>query len=324
VTRTRFAIAALALAGALAGNAQAATTAAPATKGVVLVTTNLAYEDASAAGTGIVLTAGGEILTNNHVIRGATTINVVLPSTHRRYTAEVVGYDIADDVALLKVTGAPNLATANRGKSATLKVGQTARAVGNANGRGRLVVTAGRIVALRRSITVNDDQGGAARLTGLIQTSARLVPGDSGGPLLDAAGRVIGMDAAGSPGSAFTIADGYAIPIDKAISLVRQMEAGSASSLVHLGKTAFLGIQVKDTASGVTVGAIIPGTAADGSGIEAGAMITALDGQTVETLTDVRTILFARHPGDTIQVAYFDQLGQPATVSLVLGDGPPQ
>src|SRR4051794_6024497 len=89
----------------------------PPTRGVVLVTTNLAYENADAAGTGIVLTSSGEVLTNNHVIRGATTIKVVVPATHKTYAADVIGYDIADDIALIKVQGAPALATATRGDS---------------------------------------------------------------------------------------------------------------------------------------------------------------------------------------------------------------
>jgi S1-C subfamily serine protease len=324
VTRARLAILVLALAGGLAVNAGATTAPAPATKGVVLVTTNLAYEGASAAGTGIVLTAGGEVLTNNHVIRGATTIKVVLPATHTTYAASVIGYDIADDVALLKVDGAPKLATATRGSSARLTIGQATRAVGNANGGGRLVITSGRITGLRQSITVNDDQGGTARLTGLIRTSSKLVPGDSGGPLLDAAGRAIGIDAAGSPSSAFTNADGYAIPITKALALVRQIEAGNASSLVHIGKTAFLGVSIDGTTGAVVVKSVVPGSAADVAGVVTGDVILSLDAQSVSTLADVRAVLFKHHPGDAIDVAYEDGLGNPASASLTLGDGPPQ
>lgn len=327
MTRTRLAAMVVILAGALAGHAQAATPAKPApvkpapTKGVVLVETNLAFENASAAGTGIVLTPSGEILTNNHVIRGATTINVVIPATHAQYAAQVIGYDISDDIALIKVSGAPKLATATRGNSMKLKIGQATRAVGNANGGGRLVITKGTISALQQSIVVSDEQGGTSRLSGLIKTSALLVPGDSGGPLLDSLGRVIGVDAAGSTSQA---GEGYAIPINRAYSLVRQMETGTASSLVHIGKTAFLGVTVGDTTGAIVVGQILPGTAAEAAGMEASDVITALDGQSVSTLDDIRTILFAHHPGDTIVVSYTDPLGSPTTASLVLGDGPPQ
>src|SRR3954469_3811739 len=129
----RIALALVVLAVAGTGTAQAHAAATP-TKGVVLVTTDLALENGSAAGTGMVLTANGEVLTNNHVIRGATTIKVTVPATHKTYTARVLGYDIADDVALLKLNGAAKLATITRGSSVKVTVGQATRAVGNANG----------------------------------------------------------------------------------------------------------------------------------------------------------------------------------------------
>jgi S1-C subfamily serine protease len=323
MTRTRIAALVIVLAGAFAGHAQAAgTTTAPSpTKGVVLVETNLAYEGASAAGTGIVLTSSGEVMTNNHVIRGATTINVVMPATHVTYPAHVIGYDISDDIALIKVDGAPKLATATRGNSMKLKIGQPTRAVGNANGGGRLVITKGTVTALQQSIVVSNEEGGTARLSGLIKTSALLVPGDSGGPLIDSLGHVIGVDAAGSTNQA---GEGYAIPINRAYSLVKQMEAGTASSLVHIGKTAFLGITVSDASGSVVVGQILPGTAAEAAGLAANEVVTSLDGKNVATLDDIRTILFSHHPGDAIAVGYLDLNGQAATATLTLGDGPPQ
>jgi len=322
-----FATAVVAAAG-LAGAAHATTrTTAPAptlTKGVVLVTTNLAYENAGAAGTGIVLTKSGEILTNNHVIRGGTTIKVIVPATGRSYLADVVGYDVADDIAVIKVEGAPGLATATRGDSSKLHVGDLSTAVGNANGGGKLVITHGKVTGLNRSITVSDDQGGTARLSGLIQTSAHLVPGDSGGPLLDGKGRVIGVDAAGSASYAYQVTDGFAIPINKAISLVKQMEAGTATSLVHIGKTAFLGASVRETSSGLVIGSVVPGLPAATAGLDQGFTITALDGQSIETLADLRSALFTHHPGDAVTLDYVDPLGAPGAASLTLGDGPPQ
>src|SRR4029079_17558143 len=121
------------------GTALAATraTAKPIGTGVVVVDTNLAYQDASAAGTGIVLTSSGEILTNNHVIAGATTIRVTVPASGRSYTARVVGYTVGDDVAVLRLQGASNLKTVAPA-SATVTRGQSVTAVGNAGGRGSL------------------------------------------------------------------------------------------------------------------------------------------------------------------------------------------
>ena len=315
-------------AAGLAGAAHAAIrTTAPAprpTKGVVLVTTNLAYENAAAAGTGIVLTKSGEILTNNHVIRGATTIKVIIPSTKRTYTADVVGYDVSDDIALIKLEGAWGLATVTRADSSKLRVGDLSTAVGNANGGGRLVITHGAITGLNRSITVTDDLGGTALLSGMIQTSARLVPGDSGGPLLDAKGRVVGVDAAGSSSYAYQASDGFAIPINKAISLVRQMEGGTATSLVHIGKTAFLGASLEDTPNGVTVHSVIDGLPAATAGLAAGDVITTIDGQPVQTLADLRAAIFAHHPGDSSTIGYLDPLGNAASVAVTFADGPPQ
>jgi S1-C subfamily serine protease len=328
VLKLRLLATAVVAAAGLAGTAHATTrTTAPAptlTKGVVLVTTNLAYENAAAAGTGIVLTKSGEILTNNHVIRGATTIKVIVPATSRTYTADVIGYDVSDDIALIKLEGAANLATVTRADSAKLRIGDLSTAVGNANGGGKLVITHGKVTGLNRSITVTDDQGGTARLTGMIQTSARLVPGDSGGPLLDSKGRVIGIDAAGSSSYAYRASDGFAIPINKAISLIRQMEAGTATTLVHIGKTAFLGASLQDTPNGLTIYSVVDGLPAGTAGLVKGDVITAIDGQAVHTLADLRAAIFAHHPGDSSTIDYVDTLGNQTSASITFADGPPQ
>ena len=323
----RLLAAALFAAAGFSGSANATTAPAPSkpTKGVVLVTTNLAYQNGNAAGTGIVLTKTGEVMTNNHVIRGATTITVIVPASGKRYSASVVGYDIADDVALIKMNGATGLAVATRGNSATLKLGAATTAVGNANGGGKLVITKGRVTGINRTITVNDDQGGQSQLAGLIETSARLVPGDSGGPLLDGSGRVIGMNAAGSATFAFEASDGYAIPINRAITLVKQMKAGKASSLVHIGKTAFLGMNVADAdAGGVAVQSVVAGLPAANAGIARGDVITALDSTPVNNTGDLRAALFAHHPGDTVTVYFTDVVGNQTSAQVTLADGPPQ
>jgi S1-C subfamily serine protease len=228
--RIHLRIALLVLVGLVAvgvGAAFAAThsTTAQIGTGVVVINTNLAYQGAAAAGTGMVLRSNGEILTNNHVIKGATTITVRIPGTSRSYAAHVVGYDTADDVAVLRLTNASNLKTVTP-STAKLAVGQTVKAVGNAGGTGRIVSATGRITGLAKAITVADDNGTPSRLTGLIETNAALQPGDSGGPLLNTAGRVIGMDTAASQSSPFATYsnDGYAIPIAKVLSIVNQVE----------------------------------------------------------------------------------------------------
>ncbi|MGZ4401892.1 MAG: S1C family serine protease, partial [Gaiellaceae bacterium] len=168
---TRFAlfasIGALA-AGSAAGLAFARTGSAPIGTGVVVIDTNLAYQGGQAAGTGIVLTRSGEVLTNNHVIRGATTFKIVVPGTGHNYRATVVGYDVSADVAVRKARGASNLKTVSLGNSATVRRGQSVKAIGNAGGTGHLTRVSGRVTAIARAITVSDDQGGSEHLTGLI------------------------------------------------------------------------------------------------------------------------------------------------------------
>src|SRR5437870_5118992 len=177
--------------------------ASPAT-GVVDVTTNLAYQNGAAAGTGIVLTPSGEVLTNNHVIRGATTIRVIDPSTGRGYAATVVGYSIASDVAVLRLRGAAHLRAAALGNSSSVKVGDRVTALGNAGGAGgRPDPAPGRVTGLGRSIVATDGEGRSEQLVGLIRIDAALRPGDSGGPLVSAAGRVVGMNTAASVGFRF-------------------------------------------------------------------------------------------------------------------------
>jgi len=323
VRRIRIVAALAVLAIAFGADANAATKPSL-TKGVVIVSTDLAYQDSSAAGTGIVLTPSGEVLTNNHVIRGATTITVTVPATKRTYTAQVLGYDISDDIALLKLDGASNLATATRGNSAKLRVGQTATAVGNANGGGRLVVTSGRVTGLRQAVTVSDDEGGAVRMTGLIATSAALVPGDSGGPLLDAAARVIGVDAVGTSNYTSTSSGGYAIPINQAMAIVKLIESGTSTAKVHIGGTAFLGVSLAQAEGGLAVRSVLDGGAAATAGIAVGDVLTTIDGQPIDSLAGLRATLFRHHPGDTVTLGYLDEAGTQATTTVVLGDGPPQ
>jgi len=319
------AIAVLALlAGSFHGHTASGAAPSP-TKGVVLVNTNLALQGSNAAGTGIVLTKNGQVLTNNHVIAGATTIKVTVPATKRTYVADVVGYDIVDDVALLKLEGASNLATATMGNSEKLKIGQATRTVGNANGAGKLVVSSGKILALHQTISVQQDDGGVSQLRNLVKTSARLIPGDSGGPLLDSSGHVIGVDAAGSSNSTFGgSAPGYAIAINRVLTVVKQITAERSSPLVHIGPTAFIGLLLQDSPDGVEIQSVVPGSPADDAGLSAGDVITSIDDTSLTSYKDVRTILFAHHPGDGVTIAYADPFGNSSTVTVSLASGPPQ
>jgi S1-C subfamily serine protease len=329
-TRIRLGLAAVAaLAAASLGLAARAAQAASLSTGVVDVSTNLAYQNASAAGTGMVLTASGEILTNNHVIRGATTIRVTDPSTGRTYAATVVGYSVASDVAVLQLSGASHLHPIVRGNSANVRVGQRVTAVGNAGGvGGKPSSSTGKITGVGRTIVASDGEGLSEQLVGLIRTNARLQPGDSGGPLLNAAGRVIGMDTAASVGFQLQSAnESYAIPINRALALAKQMEAGVASANVHVGSTAFLGVSVGPAAggqAGALVAEVVPGSPADHAGIVAGDTITALDGQTIATYDGLGPMLLQHAAGDTVTLDWLDQTGTAQTASIQTAAGPPQ
>jgi S1-C subfamily serine protease len=319
-----FVLAACGVGAIAAGVALARTGPPPIGTGVVVINTRL-YQGGAAAGTGMVLSSSGEVLTNNHVIRGATSIRVVIPGTKHAYTARVVGYDVADDVAIIRAAGASHLKTVSTAASAKLRIGQAVRAVGNANGNGRLLAARGSITGLRRSITVSDDAGGTENLAGLIETNAALQPGDSGGPLLSSAGKVIGMDTAASARLVSTVADSYAIPIAKALSVAKQIVAGHAGSRVHVGATAFLGIQVQgEDANGLVVAGVIPGGPADTAGLEAGDVITSIDGRAVTAPSTLTSYLLTKKPGDSVTIGYLDSMGFGHTVSVTLAGGPPQ
>jgi S1-C subfamily serine protease len=326
-TRIRLALAALA--AVTFGLAARTAPAASLSTGVVDVSTNLAYQNGSAAGTGMVLTASGEILTNNHVIRGATTIRVTDPSTGRSYAASVVGYSVSSDVAVLQLSGASHLHPIVRGNSSNVKVGQRVTAVGNAGGvGGKPTSSTGKVTGIGRTIVASDGAGLSEQLVGLIRTNAPLQPGDSGGPLLNASGRVIGMDTAASVGFRLQSASqSFAIPINRALVLAKQIEAGAASASVHIGATPFLGVSVGPAGPGLVgalVAQVVPGSPADQAGIVAGDTITALDGQPVATYDALGPMLLQHAAGDTVTIDWIDQTGAAQTASVQTAAGPPQ
>jgi S1-C subfamily serine protease len=335
--RTRillFVVLALLGVGVLTGLAFARSKA-PVGTGVVVVTTKLI--GGAAAGTGMVLTSSGEVLTNNHVINGATTIKVTVPSGGRTYTGHVVGYDVSDDVAVIQLQGASNLKTVST-SSARAFVGQSVRAVGNAGGSGRLTSASGKVTGVGRTITASDDQGESELLTGLIETNAGVQAGDSGGPLVDSAGRVLGMTTAASSSGGFQFqnvaaTDAYAIPITKALPIAQKIEAGNASARIHIGSTAFLGVALSPTdtgafgdgsASGAAIAAVVPGGPADSAGLSAGDLITRIDGRTISSPTTVRNLLLTKKPGTNVSVTFVDQFGNSQTTTVTLGSGPPR
>ncbi len=311
--------------GALSGAAAAAANS------LVDIDTTLSYQNGEAAGTGIVLTSDGVILTNNHVISGATSIKATDIANGQTYTATVVGYDHTHDVAVIKLHNASGLKTANIGDSSKVSVGQAVVGIGNAGGVGGTPSTAaGQVTALDQAITAQDESNGTSeKLTGLIQTNANIQPGDSGGALVNSSGQVIGMDTAASTGFSFQAPgnQGFAIPINTAMSIAGQIRAGKASNTVHIGPTAFLGVEVDtspsaSTTQGAAISGAIPNGPASAAGIGAGDVITALGGSPVDSSNALTNLISRYHPGDKVSVQWTDSSGASHTATVTLANGP--
>jgi len=308
--------------GATGGSGPTSTTAASSSQevGVVDIDVVLGYQGAKAAATGIVLTSTGEVLTNNHVVDGATSFAVTVVSTGQTYTASVVGYDVSGDLAVLQLHGASGLSVARLSTGGTPSVGTAVVGVGNAGGTGGTPsAAAGTVVAVDQSITATDDNGSnAEQLTGLIETDAAIQAGDSGGPLYDASGAVVGVDTAASAGGQ---AQGYAIPIAAALKIAAQIEAGDASSTVHVGATAMLGVEVAGRSSALVEG-VVSGGAAARAGLVAGDTITALAGHTVSTPSSLSSIVSGVTPGHAVVIRWLDQSGVSHHATVTLTSGP--
>ena len=303
--------------------------------GLVDVTATLGYQQLISAGTGMVLTPLGRVITNNHVIEGATSVTITDVGNHRTYAAAVVGYDQGQDIAVLQLAAASGLKTVPLSTSSAVTAGEKVLALGNAQGQGGTPAAAtGTITALGQSITATDQAAGISeQLTGLIQTDVPLQPGDSGGPLVSPAGQVIGMNTAAS--AQFQIssdtARAFAIPASQAAPIAAAIAAGQASATVHIGATAFLGVQVvsygvpvpgNPAIAGAGVAGITPGTPAAGSGLVPGDVIVSIGGHAVTSAMSLRSVMGAYHPGDTASLSWVDQDGQAHTATIVFTAGP--
>ena len=321
------------------GSTSATSTTATATQqaGIVTITSVLKYQNAESAGTGMILTSDGEILTNNHVVSGATSITVTVESTGKSYKASVVGTDATDDVAVIQLANASGLTKAKVGDAsdvADLSTGDKVTGVGNAGGTGTLTAASGTVTALNQTITASDETGASSEtLDGLIETNAPIISGDSGGPLYDSDGTVVGIDTAASSDSSASAVNGaavastaYAIPITDALSIAKQIESGVGTSSVRIGLPAFLGVGLADSATatsgGAQVGSVVSGGPADDAGITAGSTITAVGGTSVSSAAALSAATAAHQPGDRVSVSWTDATGQSHTATVTLATGP--
>ena len=270
-------------------------------------------EDQRGLGSGIVFDASGHIVTNNHVVSGASSWTVT-SSSGTRYQARLVGSFPADDLAVIKISGG-DLQPATFADSSKLRVGDLAIAIGNPLGL-QSSVTEGIVSAFREAV----QEDSSVTLPMLIQTSAEINPGNSGGALVDIAGRVIGIPtlAATDPqlgGSAPGI--GFALPSNLVKDIAGQIVAKGKVVNSH---RAFLGIRVGDTnGNGVLVGAVTAGGAAARAGMRVGDVITSVDGTATSTSGALSAVLADLKPGQKVPVVVKHQNGRKATLHVTLG-----
>ncbi|MGO3021697.1 MAG: S1C family serine protease [Brevibacterium sp.] len=331
---------------------EASTASTEESTGVVLIDTQLGYENAEAAGTGMVLSKDGLVLTNNHVIADSTKISVTVATTGKTYEASVVGSDSTQDVAVLQLKDAADLQTATIDDD-SVSVGDDVTAVGNSEGGGVLQAADGSVTDLGASVTTTA-QGteDSETLDDMIQVQADIVSGDSGGALLDDEGEVVGMNTAASSGSA--VVTGFAIPIESALTTAESIINGQQTATNTLGYPAFLGIGVQQDsqsgqsgrsgqgsqsiqpgdgspngqsgASSQTAGAVVAGvyedTPAAEAGLTAGDTITKIGSTQVTDGNSLSEAIAEHKPGDTVSVTWTGTDGKTHTAEVTLAEGP--
>jgi S1-C subfamily serine protease len=280
----------------------------------------------AAAGTGMIITSSGEVLTNNHVVDGSTSISVTIAGHAGTYTAHVIGVSPTADVALIQIEGVSGgLPTVTLADSSSAKPGDQVVAIGNALGAGGAPsVTQGQVTAVDQTITASEGNGRSEVLSGLIQEDAAIQPGDSGGALVNSSGQVIGMitagEAQGFRSSSTTV--GYAISTNSALAVVNQIRSGQAGNGVYIGPVGYLGVSIRDTASGALVAGVQSGSPAEQAGITPQSLITAVGGTPVDTSSGLGNALHAYKPGASVAITWVDQIGASHTKTVILTTGP--
>jgi S1-C subfamily serine protease len=290
---------------------------------VVNISTKFGYNNAVGAGTGIVIDPNGVVLTNNHVISSATDISAVDVGNGQSYAVDVIGYDRTADIAVLQLRGAAGLPAAAIGGG--VSVGEPVVAMGNVGGQGGAPdVVSGKVLGLNQSVSATDTLTGANEsLGGLIHSDTPIKPGDSGGPLINSAGQVVGVNTAATDNYKMSGGQGYAIPIGRAMGVAGQIRSGAGSNTVHVGPTAFLGLGVSGDGGGARVERVVNTGPAGGAGISPGDVITGVDGVPINGATGMTEVLVPHHPGDTIAVHYRAADGGDRTANITLAEGPP-
>ena len=287
-------------------------------RGIVLIDATL-DSSATSAGTGMILTRSGQVLTNYHVVRSSTSITVTVASDGSKYVAKLVGRDATRDVALLQLQEASDLRTV-KADDDPVAVGDAVVAAGNAGGQGYLTAFAGRIVGQDRTIRVRGASSSdpEENLTGLLETDAHAEPGDSGGPLFDAEYEVLGMTTAGTlSGSGEGTA--YAVPIATALAVVTQVRAGDETGGVVVGPKPSLGVLANDDDSGaIKISKVVSGSPASRAGLKAGDFLTAVGGRAVPDVATLMATLDALQPGQSVRLEWRTAAGTSKAADVVL------
>ena len=298
-----------------------------------IVDINTVLGNGAAAGTGMLISSTGEILTNNHVVNGSTSITVTVQGRSQKYSAHVVGVDISQDIAVIQIDGSVSgLPTVKFADSSSLTVGETVVALGNALGRGGAPnVTSGQITALDQTITASSGGSSSETLNGMIQSDAVIYEGDSGGALVNTSGQVVGMITAGqAQGFRSSASDvGFAIAANTAVGVVNRIRAHEEAADLTYGQVGFLGVSVQtldafsaqqlglSVSSGALVTSVQPGSGAEAAGIARNSVITKVGGASVTSSDTLGTAIRSHRPGDGVSVTWVNQGGShTATVTL--------
>ncbi len=302
-------------------NSNNSTAAIAARVSPAIVDINTTVGSSQAAGTGMIISSTGEILTNNHVVSGSSSITVTVQGRSRTYPAHVVGVNISQDVAVIQidanVSGLPRVTFAN---SSSVKVGDSVVAIGNALGRGGAPhAEPGQVTALDQTITASEGGSNSETLSGMIESDALIYEGDSGGALVNTAGQVVGMITAGqAQGFRSSASDvGYAIAANTAVSQANRIRADEKGSDLTYGQWGFLGVVIRDTGSGAMVTSVQSNSPAARAGIAPGSIITKVGGTTVTSSDSLGNAIRSHQPGERVSVTWSDSNGShTATVTL--------
>lgn len=302
-----------------------------------IVDINTVTGSGQAAGTGMIITSDGEVLTNHHVVNGSITIKVTITGRTGDFTAHVVGVAPAADVALIQIDGVSGLPTVSFASSSSVHVGDSVVAMGNALGLGGAPsVSTGTVTGLNQTITASEGNGDSEQLTGMIESNAPISPGDSGGPVVNATGQVIGMITAGDVQGfrSQTSTVNYAIPSDTALSFVNRIRAGETNTDLVYGQVGFMGVAVRDltadvaaqlglnVSSGAFVVTVQSGSPAETAGITPNSVITKVDSSKITNSDTLGTAIRSHKAGEQVSVTWVDLKGSHSATLTLNGVNP--